>query len=219
MRVLEIGCAPGKLLAFVAAVLRADASGLDYSKRGMEYANQLFQALSIQGDLRCEDLFKTTFQEGAFDVVYSVGVIEHFDDPRDVVERHVRLCKPGGTALIWIPNYGALYGRIQRWCDPANLAIHNIDIMNPDALAELVPTAVADKVEVLYEGFVTGSLLSLQKRWPPPVASVVSLALNVIGLMQPFQLRALCPRLLLKITRSELTAGRVASKIASATLK
>ena len=116
-RFLEIGCAPGKLLSWVAAVLKAEVSGLDYSERGLSTAKRLFSALNLQGDLRCEDLRDTSFAPASFDWVVSYGVIEHFDDPRDVVSAHLRLVKPGGTTVMTVPNYGGLYGRLQRYFD------------------------------------------------------------------------------------------------------
>ena len=77
--------APGKLLAWVAANLKADVAGLDYSEIGLATARRLFDALHLSADFRCEDLRQTTFAPESFDVVLSIGVIEHFDDPRGVV--------------------------------------------------------------------------------------------------------------------------------------
>lgn len=61
-RVLEIGFAPGKHLAYLAAKLGAKVSGLDYSEHGVTFARKLFSQLVIEGDLRCEDVFATTPQ-------------------------------------------------------------------------------------------------------------------------------------------------------------
>src|SRR6266571_6076866 len=52
MRVLEIGFAPGKHLAYVSKVLGAAVTGVDYSENGVRFARRLFEALGIQGDLR-----------------------------------------------------------------------------------------------------------------------------------------------------------------------
>ncbi len=38
-----------------------------------------------------------------FDLVYSVGLIEHFPDKTDIVEAHVSLAKPGGLVLFHVP--------------------------------------------------------------------------------------------------------------------
>ena len=49
-RVLEIGCAPGKLLSWIAAELKAHVAGLDYSPRGLATAKRLFNALQLTAD-------------------------------------------------------------------------------------------------------------------------------------------------------------------------
>jgi len=78
MQVLEIGCAPGKQLAWVAKVIDAKVSGLDYSERELQHCRTLFDALGISADLRCENFFQTSFAPDSFDVVYSFGVVEGF---------------------------------------------------------------------------------------------------------------------------------------------
>src|SRR5262249_36957710 len=118
MRVLEIGFAPGKILAWVASCLRARVSGLDYSAPGVETARKLFSILNLQADLRCEDASSTTFTPESLDLVYSAGVVEHFDDPRPIVRTHVELLRQGGTALISIPNYRGIYGKLQGYFHP-----------------------------------------------------------------------------------------------------
>jgi 2-polyprenyl-3-methyl-5-hydroxy-6-metoxy-1,4-benzoquinol methylase len=201
MRVLEIGCAPGKMLAWCASVLGAQVSGLDYSDRGIQWSRQLFAALGIDGDLRCEDLFATTFAKATFDVVYSVGVIEHFEDPRHIVRAHATLLKPGGTALIVIPNYQGVYGRIQRWFDPESLEIHNLTIMNVGALARLAPADLITGMRTYRAGRVNPWQLTLERRWPRAIARGVSLAVNAAALLQPMDIGPLCPVLVLELTR------------------
>ena len=201
MRVLELGCAPGKILAWVAAVLGAEASGLDYSERGIAWSKTLFEKLGLPGDLRCEDVFKTTLPAGSYDVVYSSGLIEHFDDPRDIVRAHVALVKPGGKAIIAIPDYGGIYGRLQRWMDPENLAIHNLRIMTPEALAQLAPKDSLDGVKVYRVGRFSPWQLSIERRLPHPLGKIAKYALNLAGLLQPADIDPLCPLLVLEITR------------------
>ena len=112
-RFLEIGCASGTMLAWVRHTLKAEVSGLDYSELGIAFNRRLFEALGISGDLRCEDVFKTTFEPASFDVVFSAGVIEHSEDPRELVARHVDLLSENGVAVITVPNYGGWLGKVQ----------------------------------------------------------------------------------------------------------
>jgi 2-polyprenyl-3-methyl-5-hydroxy-6-metoxy-1,4-benzoquinol methylase len=210
-RVLEIGCAPGKLLAWIAADLGADVSGLDFSGRGLAVAKALFQTLRIAVDLRQEDLRQTSFPESSFDVVLSVGVIEHFDDPRDIVAHHLRLLGPGGTALITVPNYGGLYGRLQRYFDPENLKIHNLSIMRPEALVALVPADGEYRARAYPAGALSPWQISLGKRWPKPVAAMVAHGANLAGLLQPIEVPMLCPILVLEVRREDSPTDATAS--------
>jgi 2-polyprenyl-3-methyl-5-hydroxy-6-metoxy-1,4-benzoquinol methylase len=202
MRVLEIGCAPGKILAWVAATFQAEATGVDYSERGIEWSRTLFDHLGIPADLRCEDVFRTTLLPDTFDLVYSSGVIEHFEDARPIVRSHVALTRPGGKALIALPDYGGIYGRLQRWFDPANLAIHNLEIMSPEALRALAPQDLAATVRSYSAGRVSPWQISLNRRLPGSIGRAAAYALNVAGLLQPVDITPLCPLLVLEITRN-----------------
>lgn len=196
---LEIGCAPGKMLAWVGAKLGARVSGLDYSVPGIRVARQLFETLSIPVDLRCENIFETTFNPGTFDYVYSAGVIEHFDDPRELVARHVSLLKPGGLAIITVPNYGGWYGAIQKSVDPSDLAIHNLSIMQPSALKQLAPTTGVVEARAFPAGRFSPWIISWGRFLPRPISSVAAMAGNAVGLLQPFDIDLLAPMLVLEI--------------------
>lgn len=200
-RYLEIGCAPGRLLAWVALRLGAQVAGLDYSPAGIDAARRIFERLGLAADLRCEDVFGTTFVPGAFDVVASFGLIEHFDDPRPVVERHVDLLGPGGTALIVIPHYSGIYGWLQRRFYPENLTIHNLAIMRPDRLLELVPSLPFLKARSYAAGRIAPGLVNFEKRWSRVVAKTAERSLALAGCAQPFDIPGLCPLLVLQITR------------------
>lgn len=50
------------------------------------------------------DVRQLPFRDGSFDLVYSMGTIEHFTDYRVAVEEIFRILRPGGRALIGVPN-------------------------------------------------------------------------------------------------------------------
>jgi SAM-dependent methyltransferase len=201
--VLEVGCAPGKTLAWVARALGARVAGIDYSERGIGFAAELFAALGLQADLRCEDLSATSFPSSSFDLVYSVGLVEHFDQPGPVIESHVRLTRPGGRTLVIVPNYGGLYGRLQRYFYPENLAIHNLEIMAEAALRGLAPAALVGDVSAFRAGRMSPWLVSFERRWPASVSRSLQLALNAASLVQPFDIRWLSPMVALSMRRRE----------------
>jgi SAM-dependent methyltransferase len=50
------------------------------------------------------DVRRIPFRDGSFDLVYSMGTIEHFDETREAVAEIYRVLKPGGRALVGVPN-------------------------------------------------------------------------------------------------------------------
>ena len=73
----------------------------------------------------------------AYDLVVSLGVIEHFADPWPAPEQHVRLTAPGGTLVLEMPNYT----RWNRWLLQRGshqlLEAHNTRIMHLPFLREV----------------------------------------------------------------------------------
>ncbi len=204
-RFLEIGCAPGKILAWVAKAKGVVVAGIDYSARGMDNTRRLFNHLGIAGDLRHEDIFETTFERKSFDCVFSCGLIEHFGSPEALIDIHLRLLKPGGKAIIAIPNYSGIYGHLQQVFDPANLLLHNQEIMNSSALLSLVPHSLRNNARAYPFGRLSGTLVSFSTRLPIWASKGLTVLSNAIGLLQPVDIRPLCPLLVLEITQDHKT--------------
>lgn len=53
-QVLEIGFAPGTMLAWVAKALGAQVAGVDFSETGVQAAWKLFKVWQFPGNLHCE---------------------------------------------------------------------------------------------------------------------------------------------------------------------
>lgn len=130
--VLEVGCAPGRWLAFLATRIGLKPSGIEYSKKGMEVTKENFSLLGI----KCEDIWSGDFFEippqRTYDVVMSQGFIEHFDNATEVIEQHLLWLKPGGILVLGVPNFLGVYHTIQSILDPSLLEKHNLTIMNLD---------------------------------------------------------------------------------------
>lgn len=130
--VIEIGGAPGKMLVHVERTFGARGTGIDYSEVGCRAAEVYLKAHGSTATMLCRDVLQGPIAGLNADFVYSMGVVEHFADPTAMVEAHLRLVRPGGKAVITLPNFSGLNASIQRRLDPANLAIHNLATMEPD---------------------------------------------------------------------------------------
>ena len=128
--ILEVGCAPGKWLAFAAQELGLKPSGIEYSKAGMEATKKNFSLIGIEsGFVEYGDFFEIKPHK-QFDIVMSLGFIEHFSNVDDVVDLHLQWLKPGGTLVLGVPNFRGIYHPIQAILDKTILEKHNLEIMN-----------------------------------------------------------------------------------------
>lgn len=156
--VLEIGCAPGKWLAFFAKTFGMRASGIEYSAAGMRATLHNFELLGLSaGTIITADFFELS-PSRQFDVVMSFGFIEHFDDPDDVVARHLSWLKPGGTLVLCVPNFRGIYTPLQRALDPGILEKHNLSIMHPDYFKALAEKFSLTQLHIRYIGSFEPSL-------------------------------------------------------------
>jgi SAM-dependent methyltransferase len=82
----------------------ARASGIDISEPTVILARAAFDGgpRALHGSVG--DVRDMPFRDATFDAVYSMGTIEHFDDTERAVREMVRVLKPGGRAIIGVPN-------------------------------------------------------------------------------------------------------------------
>jgi SAM-dependent methyltransferase len=82
----------------------ARAYGIDISEPTVMQARAAFTRES--GPLRAAaaDVRALPFRDASFDAIYSMGTIEHFDETEQAVEEMARVLKPGGRAIIGVPN-------------------------------------------------------------------------------------------------------------------
>lgn len=50
------------------------------------------------------DVRDIPFAGDSFDAIYSMGTIEHFDETEEAVVEMFRVLRPGGTAIVGVPN-------------------------------------------------------------------------------------------------------------------
>jgi len=132
-KVIELGCVPCGKLIFLKNHFKVEPYGLDYSWYGLTNSPKNL-------NLICADIFHSPFK-GSFDLVYSMGVIEHFENPNEIIKLHVDMVKPGGLVLITIPNFSkfstlSTSHKIGRRFNEVK-KIHNMKIMNLENFRKL----------------------------------------------------------------------------------
>ena len=130
LSICEIGGAPGQYLAWFNKELGYKITCLDYSKPGCEKTLENFEKLGIHGDVINRDLFGELRDLPKFDVVFSMGVIEHFEDVKPVIGKHLELLKPGGLLMLGMPNFRGINHFFLKRLAPDLLSKHNLKTMD-----------------------------------------------------------------------------------------
>jgi SAM-dependent methyltransferase len=103
--VLEAGCGIGTdAVQFVRAGARY--RGIDFSPTALEFARgrpELAGVPILQGSIT-----ELPFADGAFDLVYSHGVIHHIPETRRAIAEFHRVLRPGGTAIVMVYHRASL---------------------------------------------------------------------------------------------------------------
>lgn len=153
-RVVEIGGAPGGYLAYVARASGAEAFALDISPVGCQKLEENFELLGIPVTVFCRDVLESDLSDlPRFDMVYSLGLIEHFGDPLPMIRKHVELAKPGGVIVLGLPNFRGITKHVLRFTRPEMLGIHNLATMDIRTWSRFEQDA---GLEVLFRGYVGG---------------------------------------------------------------
>jgi ubiquinone/menaquinone biosynthesis C-methylase UbiE len=81
------------------------------------------------------------FADRSFDAVMMRAFLEHETQPRGVLEQTCRVLRPGGFAVIQVPNFGCLNRKVRgaRWCG-FRFPDH-VNYFVPESLREMVTQA------------------------------------------------------------------------------
>jgi len=148
---IEIGGFPGINAAFFYKNVCKDVTLLDfYVDRSIVSRFEQINHIP-ENAIKCiESDFFLFKEERSYDIVFSLGFIEHFDDTRDIIARHINLLSEKGNLLIILPNFIGLNGLVQWMFDRKNLQAHNLESMKIKKLKEIMQEAGVDSWTVEY---------------------------------------------------------------------
>lgn len=149
-RALELGGGGSRILPYLGRKFGFRVIGTDFSQRGCVLLKANLSLLGIDGGVVCEDLFHSSLAPDSFDLVYSSGLIEHFDDTAAVVAEHLRLLKPGGKLVLVVPNLQGVQGRVFAKLAPSLWGAHCV--FSPSDLAETLSALGLREIQSGYLG-------------------------------------------------------------------
>ena len=150
---VELGGFPGYYAIFLKKYLGVKAALFDYYVHPAILTDVLKINSLGNDDVKVieGDLFKYEPTE-YYDLVLSAGLIEHFEDTKDIIARHLTFLNPGGTLVITLPNFTGINGWLQRNYDVENYSKHNIKSMDPQLLAKYCAELGLKDIQAGYYG-------------------------------------------------------------------
>jgi 2-polyprenyl-3-methyl-5-hydroxy-6-metoxy-1,4-benzoquinol methylase len=133
VRLLDIGCSSGALLAV--------AAKLGFSPSGVEIASKAAETAQRAGfEVFCGLLHEARFPDATFDVITAFELIEHLNDPLNFLKECSRILKPERILIVNTPNASSWTAGVmrERW-DGFNLTSMggHVSFFSPRSLAYL----------------------------------------------------------------------------------
>jgi 2-polyprenyl-6-hydroxyphenyl methylase/3-demethylubiquinone-9 3-methyltransferase len=157
MRVLEIGCGRSPWLPCLAMSFGCRMSGIDADAYAVELARANLAGAGVSGEILCRDAFDAQANEdlrGRYDLVYSMGLMEHFADPAPRLAVLSGYLKSGGRLITTVPNLQGVNGMLQRFASRQRLSTHAV--YDERRLAAVHRDAGLQIVSAGYVGFYDG---------------------------------------------------------------
>jgi SAM-dependent methyltransferase len=109
LRVLDVGCADGRLLDWY----KASGAGDRIETHGIEMDEAAAAVARSRGHRVVAGRFEVDreLEPGTFDLILAFHVIEHVDDPEAFARRAAELLAPGGLFVVTTPNWDSLDAR------------------------------------------------------------------------------------------------------------
>lgn len=157
-RVLDAGCGTGNFLRTLQQRYPlAELQGIEFSQSAATYADPSVAPLIAIGDVM---MVAPSLPQASYDVIVCSEVLEHVDDPGEVLSALTRLARPGAKFIFTVP------AGMCHWSAQDDEA-HHRRRFEIDEFAELLER----------QGLICESLYT----WGGPIAWAYNRAINVIG--------------------------------------
>jgi len=112
-RILEVGAGSGSDV-IVLAKKGAVGVALDFSKESINICQKLAKQERVVVKTILADCRQIPIESNYFDLVFSVGLVEHFMDPVTILREQLRVLKKGGFLIIDVPQKYNCYTIIKK---------------------------------------------------------------------------------------------------------
>ncbi|MEA2142312.1 MAG: hypothetical protein QOI64_742 [Solirubrobacteraceae bacterium] len=149
VRILDVGCADGRLLDWFKSSLAGDR----LETHGIEMDEAAAATARGRGHRVVTGRFEvdTELEPGTFDLIVALHVIEHVDDPERFAGRAAELLAPGGVFAVATPNWDSADARRLRGRWGGNHFPRHWTLYDPDTIGALARSVGLDVERVDYQ--------------------------------------------------------------------
>lgn len=113
-KIIDVGCGSGFTLAFFRKLGYDNSIGIDLSKNSLAVCNKLFNFKNGK-DVFLMDARSIKFPDNSFDLVFSDGLLGHFEDFSAIAKEFCRISK--SWILLFQPNQTSFFGRLKKFAE------------------------------------------------------------------------------------------------------
>jgi len=156
-RLIEIGGGGSVWISYFSKYMGYQCTALDYSEQGCSLLKSMLDRDNVEAQVILADMFNPPQQLlNNFDVIVSLGVVEHFDNLPNVVAALKQYAAPNGKIFTLIPNMRGFPGWLQK-----TFASDVYNLHTPYGPEELRDAHLAVGLHVEECAYVLGPLFSV----------------------------------------------------------
>ncbi|HHT9107470.1 MAG TPA: class I SAM-dependent methyltransferase [Candidatus Wunengus sp. YC63] len=158
---LEIGCGASGWLPYFARKYSVRVSGLDYAEEGCRLAEENLKILGIRyGEIICTDFFAWKSIK-KYDIIFSYGVLEHFENPETFIELCHAHLNDDGIIISLVPNLNGIIGTVSNYVVPEIYRMHKV--ISKDDLKAMHEEQGFKNIKTDYAGIFSLSVIPWEK--------------------------------------------------------
>ena len=126
VQLLELGCGRATSSIYQAITLGVTVHPTDYSENALDIARKNLKKYGVEVEPEKADIYELPYEDNKFDVVISLGVMEHITEPLKAYQEMYRVLKSGGIMISMnVPERD----NIQRIAAPVNRILSKIEFL------------------------------------------------------------------------------------------
>lgn len=112
-QIIEVGCGGSSIFPILKTHFKnLKIYGIDSSLPGCKFIFENNIDTNHSYDVICGNALRSPIKPESFDIVYSIGLIEHFEKQDDIIKSHIDMLKKNGLIIIVVPNLIGFQGKL-----------------------------------------------------------------------------------------------------------